>query len=445
MKKILLPAFLSIGFVSTATQAQTDEPQIWDAKFQSTLIYQYHPPFNSHYSDVNSLLDTTEKSYTFTNTAYLGVRPWQDGELYVNIEMTEGAAFSDLSGLGGFANGEVTRVSGTSPTYYRQRLFLRQTWNSDGEQTKIEPDLNWFGGTVSSNRFVLTAGNFSTIDVFDGSVYSHDPRRQFMNWGQMTSDAFDYSADARGYSWGFAGEWYQDDWVLRFGRMTGPLSPNQLAMDFKIGSHYGDQLEVQHNHELEGQPGSLRFLAWRERAILARFSDAIQYGNSVNWRPDSVTGKQYIINVRTSEQIKYGLGFNMDQALRDDLGMFFKGMWTDGQTETLAFTEVDRSLTLGTSIKGTNWERPGDTLGIALMRNFLSPERRTYLALGGISFFIGDGGLNYRPEDIFECYYSFSASKHIWLTVDYQRINNPAYNADRGPLDIYSGRFHAEF
>ena len=31
------------------------------------------------------------------------------------------------------------------------------------------------------------------------------------------------------------------------------------------------------------------------------------------------------------------------------------------------------------------------------------------------------------------------------LTFDYQFITNPAYNADRGPVSIFSGRLHAEF
>lgn len=441
MKKICLLLLCSC----LPVQALELDSPYWDAKFQSSFIYQYKPPFNSPYSDQFSLVGETEKSFTFTNTAYLGARPWQDAELYLNTEMTQGAAFSELSGLGGFTNGEVTRVSGVAPKIYRQRLFLRQTWNNSGDTISIAPDLNWFGGEVSSNRFVLTVGNFSTLDVFDGNDYSHDPRRQFMNWAHMNSVAYDYAADARGYSWGFAGEWYQDAWVLRFGRSTGPLRPNELPMDMKIGSHYGDQIEVQHNHEWAGQPGAVRLLAWRNRAILARFSDAIAYGNAANWQPDPVTGKQYIINVRTSEQFKSGIGINTEQALRDDLGVFFKGMWSDGQTETLAFTEIDRSLALGTSIKGLRWSRENDTVGLALMRHFLSPERRTYLTLGGLSYFIGDGALNYRTEDIFEGYYSYAASKHIWLTLDYQRINHPAYNADRGPVDIYSGRFHAEF
>ena len=74
----------------------------------------------------------------------------------------------------------------------------------------------------------------------------------------------------------------------------------------------------------------------------------------------------------------------------------------------------------------------------------MSNERRQFLEAGGISFFIGDGKLNYRPETVFESYYSLNLAKSMWLTTDYQRIQNPAYNADRGPINVYAVRFHVE-
>jgi carbohydrate-selective porin OprB len=119
-------------------------------------------------------------------------------------------------------------------------------------------------------------------------------------------------------------------------------------------------------------------------------------------------------------------------------------MQADGRTETYAFTEVDGSFSSGFLIKGGSWERSEDTIGLSLMRNTLSDERRHFLEAGGTSFFIGDGALRYRPEGIFEGFYSMGISKSIWLTTDYQRIRNPAYNADRGPINVYAIRLHAE-
>jgi high affinity Mn2+ porin len=443
----LLAGIITLALASTLLRAEEAAPveETSAARFQTTYIWQSKPGFSAPYSATYSLLPGKEKSYTFTTTAYLGYRPWKNGEIYLNPELTQGVPFSNLAGLGGFTNGEVTRVSGINPKIYRQRLFLRQTWNNGGAVEKVESDLNQMAGFVDKNRFVLTIGNFSTLDVFDRNAYSNNPRTQFMNWAHMNNLAFDYAADARGYSWGFAGEWYQNDWVVRFGRATGPRKPNQLPMDLRIFQHFGDQLEVEHRHELNGQAGSVRVLGWRDRAILASFRDAIAYGDSVNWMPDPVNGMQYIDKVRHGEKIKYGIGINMDQALSSDLGAFFKAMWSDGKTETLAFTEVDQSMTTGLALQGAAWGRARDTIGLALMRNEISKDRRRYLEMGGLSYFIGDGALRYRPEMLFEGYYSLTLAKGAWLTADYQRIHNPAYNADRGPVDVVSMRFHAEF
>lgn len=408
------------------------------AHYQTTYVWQAKPGFSAAYSGANSLVPDREYSNTFTATAYFGVRPWAGGELYFNPEVTQGQAFSNLAGLGGFTNGEVTRASTSTPQLYRQRLFLRQTWNRGGGEQALGSDLNQLAGSVERNRFVLTAGNFSALDVFDGNAYAKDTRRQFMNWGHMTYAAYDYAADARGFGWGAAGEWYQGDWVLRFGRMTGPVTPNDLPVDFDILNHYGDQVELEHAHEAFAQPGRLRVLAWRNRAVLARFRDAIDYGRANAQAPD-------IFKVRYGEQFKYGLGVSGEQALSTDLGVFFRAMQADGATETYAFTEVDQSLSVGLSLQGSAWGRAQDTLGLGVMRNGLSDDRRAYLEAGGISFFIGDGRLNYAPETIFEAYYSVHTGRKTFITFDYQRIQNPAYNADRGPVDFGAVRLHAEF
>jgi carbohydrate-selective porin OprB len=263
-----------------------------------------------------------------------------------------------------------------------------------------------------------------------------------MNWGNWTYAAYDYAADARGFGWGLAAEWYRDDWVLRAGRMSGPKEPNMLPVDLALGRHYGDQAELEHAHMLGEQPGRVRVLAWRNRARLASFKDALDW---LNAHPGQYTDPAALYAARNTDKIKYGIGVNVEQAISDSLGLFLRAMKADGRTETHAFTEVDGSLSAGLSIKGSSWGRAEDTVGLSLMRNTISDDRRRFLEAGGTSFFIGDGALRYRPEAIFEGYYSFNAGKGIWLTADYQRIQNPAYNADRGPMNVYALRMHAEF
>ena len=436
-------AFISalLWAVCGMAAAQSPDFEETSAKYQTTYNWHKHGSFTSPYAGLNSLSASAEKMYTFSATAHWGTRLWQGGELYFNPELASGIPFStNLVGLGGFTNGEITRAAGSTPKPYVQRLFIRQTWNHGGGSEKIESDFNQMAGTVDKNRFVLTAGNFSTLDVFDDNAYAKDPRTQFMNWGNWTYAAFDYSADARGFGWGFAGELYQDDWVFRFGRMTGPRVPNGLPLDFALGKHYGDQAEVEHAHSLNGQPGKVRVLAFRNKAVLASFNDATAY-----LRANPTTDPQTIFNVRGGEKIKYGLGINVEQAISTDVGFFLRAMKTDGRTETLAFTEVDDSFSSGFLVKGNLWGRVNDTVGLSMMQNRLSNDRRKFLEAGGISFFIGDGKLSYKPETIFEGFYSLGLRKSIWLTGGYQRIQNPAYNASRGPVNVFAVRFHAEF
>ena len=426
-----------------ACHAETSGMEDTTARFQLTYNWQRHPAYHAAYSGPNSIIASGEKMYTFTADAYLGFRPWKDGEIYLTPEISQGVPFStNLIGFGGFTNGEITRAAGTSPTIYRQKLFLRQTWNNGGGAEHVEAGPNQLAGARDKNRFVLTVGNFSTLDVFDPNTYAKDPRTQFMNWGNWTYAAYDYAADARGFGWGFAAEWYQDDWVLRFGRMTGPRDPNGLPTDYALGKHYGDQIEIEHAHTLYGHPGAVRVLGWRNRAVLASYNDALAW---LNAHPGQYTGPDALVAVRNTEKIKYGLGFNIEQEISDSTGFFMRAMHADGRTETYAFTEVDGSFSSGFTIKGKQWGRDEDAIGISLARNTLSNERRRFLEAGGISFFIGDGKLNYRPETIFEGYYSLNLARSMWLTTDYQRIQNPAYNADRGPIDVYAVRFHVEF
>jgi len=128
-----------------------------------------------------------------------------------------------------------------------------------------------------------------------------------------------------------------------------------------------------------------------------------------------------------------------------DVGLFARASWNDGQNQILSFTDIDRSLSGGLSIRGSYWGRPNDTIGIGGAINGLSAANRDFLAAGGLGLLIGDGQLNYRPERILETYYAYSLNKNVTLTADYQLITNPAYNADRGPVSIFAGRLHGEF
>ncbi|HEX8963485.1 MAG TPA: carbohydrate porin [Rhodocyclaceae bacterium] len=435
-----------VGAPVGAAEGGMAERQDADAKFQATYVWQRHGAFAAAYSGPNSLGPEREpRSYTLTATAFVGLRPWQGGELYFNPELTSSESLSDLHGLGGLTNGENQKGGGPNPTIYAARLFLRQTWNLGGGSEAVESAQNQLAGRVDKNRMVLTAGKMSIIDIFDINTYSHDPRTMFLNWTMMAHGAFDYAADTRGYTWGAAAEWYQDDWVLRAGRFMQPRESNGPTLDWSIGAHHGDEVEVEHDHEIGGQPGKARLLAFRNHARMGGFQDALDA-----WRANGGAGAPTVADVR-KEQSKTGYGISFEQAVNSDVGAFLRASRNDGETEAYAFTEVERSLSGGVSIKGGSWGRPADVVGVGAARNGLSDAHRRYLAAGGLGAFIGDGppppgtGYRYAAEEIAEGYYDAQVVKGLWVTVDCQRARHPAYNADRGPVNFAGLRLHFEY
>ena len=419
-----------------AAQAQeADEEKRWDARFQATYVWQQKPSFKAAYSGPNSLSPDREKAYTFSSTAYLGWRPASGLEIWFNPEVVQGVAFSGLHGLGGFPNGEQQKVSGPNPTFYRSRLFLRKTWALGGEDLPVEAEANQFAMTTKQQRLVLTTGNLAVTDVFDPNSYTHDARTQFMNWTFLTHGAFDFAADARGYSWGAALEYYRNDWAFRAGRFMQPIESNGLELDTRIARHYGDQIEIEHAHQLAGRPGQTRLLLFRNHARMGAFDDAL--ASAAGGIPDLAAVRR--------DQSKRGVGFAFEQEVRDDIGVFARASRHDGRTETYAFTEIDQSISAGVSIKGRAWSRAQDTLGMAVAANGLSQSHQRYLAAGGLGAFLGDGALNYGRERIGEIYYSLHLARRAWLSLDYQRIINPGYNRDRGPVSVASARMHLEF
>ena len=67
------------------------------------------------------------------------------------------------------------------------------------------------------------------------------------------------------------------------------------------------------------------------------------------------------------------------------------------------------------------------------------------LQAGGLGFFLGDGRLDYRPEQIVEVFYDLKLHRTLSLALDWQFIRNPGYNAERGPARMLAARLHVEF
>jgi high affinity Mn2+ porin len=410
------------------------ESNRWEIHGQTTYLPQGYPGFRAAYSGPNSLTPAPQAQATWSSSLFLNVRLWEGGELYYNPELLQGFGLNDTVGAGGFPNGEAQKSNFPYPHYNTSRLFLRQTFGFGGEQEDLPSAPGQLGGKVDVSRLTVQAGKFAVIDIFDGNAWAKDTRKDFMNWSMWAPGAFDYSADKVGLTYGATAEFNQKQWALRAGYFLIDDTSNSNNFDMRVFQRGEYVLELETRYSLFSQPGKLRTIAWLNSAFSGSYRETL----------DNPALNLDIAQTRAG-RIKYGYVFNLEQALTDDIGLFGRWSWNDGKTEIMAFTDIDASLAAGLSIKGARWGRPDDVIGIGGAINALSQDHRDFIAAGGLGVLIGDGALNYRRERIFETYYAYALNKQITLTADYQFITNPAYNADRGPVSVFSGRFHGEF
>lgn len=424
-------------FVSAQSGTDSSKAQRWTFHFQQTVIGQYHPNFASPYAGLNSQNANNEPTdVTITSTVFMGGKIWKGGEIFLNPELSGGQGIGHTLGIAGFPNGESYRVGTSLPVIAMVRMFLRQTIDLNAKSfTKTENGVNQMAGYIPDKRLVITAGKFSVTDIFDNNSYSHDPRAQFYNWSLMSAGAWDYPADTKGYTWGIAGEWIYPKWSLKAAITMVPSYANGPKFDDSIAKANSTSVEYDRNFQINNKHGVIRLIGFYTNAHMGNYQLAT---NDSMYHHD-------ITQTRAYGRTKEGFAINAEQDINDKTGLFARISYNDGKNESWAFTEIDRSASVGISFKGTGWKRPDDVFGAAIVVNGLSKEHEEYLASGGYGFLIGDGRLNYGLESIFETYYNLKLNNYFYLSPDYQFILNPGYNKDRGPIHAFGLRGHVEF
>jgi high affinity Mn2+ porin len=424
---------------ANAAPAPTDgvAPEAWNVHGQATLVKQYHPSFTSPYQGANSLTPVRNGEETVDVTLFLGARLWDGGALYLNPEIDQGFGLNGTLGVAGFTSGEAYKVGKAQPYLRVHRFFIRQRFDLSGEVATLTPGANELGGTQTADNLTFTVGKFSPVDIFDTNRFAHDPRGDFLNWSIIEAAAFDYAADAWGYTVGAAVEWTQSWWTLRGGFFDLSDVPNsrQLEAGFKEFALMG---EIEGRYELKGHPGKLKLLGFLNYARMGSYNDAVQLGQATNATPDTALVRHFAS--------RPGVALNLEQEVSPDLGAFARISYNDGSKEAYDFTDVNRSASAGISLKGSAWNRADDTFGLAGAVNDISAAARGYFAAGGLGVLVGDGQLPHPgTERILETYYSLRVVEHVTVTADYQYVANPAYNRDRGPVSVFGLRLHAEF
>ena len=376
-------------------------------------------------------------------TLYAGIRLWQGAEVWLNPEIDQGHGLGDTHGVAGFPSGESYKLGFSYPYTRLQRAFLRQTIDLGGEPGKVEADINQFANAFTSNRLVLTVGKVGIADIFDTNKYANNPKSDFLNWALINAGTFDYAGDAWGYTYGGAVEWYQSFWTLRAGVFdlsatpAGGNSPAAFGLD-QTFDQFEMVGEIEGRYQLWGQPGKLKVTGYLERGRMGTYQDAINLAQQ--------TGQPADINAVRTYTSRPGVSINLEQQVSETVGVFARAGWADGTREPWDFTDVDRTIQAGTALNGKQWGRPDDTIGIAGIVNGISGVHQAFFNAGGLGILVGDGQLpNPGLEEIFETYYSYALTQATKVSVDYQFINNPGYNTQRGPANAFAVRLHTQF
>jgi len=411
---------------------------------QANVILQGRIPFHSPYEGPNSFRNSAEYKTSMVETLYTAVRRNRstryNTDFIFDVETAGGRGLSEALGLAGFTNLDVVRNPNLGSKPYIARYGIHQVFGLTDRTANQDANMFAPASDVPERRIEFRAGKLTLPDFFDGNSVGSDSHLQFMNWTIDNNGAWDYAADTRGYTVGGMAEYDDRAWSLRYGLFAMPTVANGIDMDWAFSRAHAQNGEFEmHESWLPQRKGVTRILFYANRAHMGVYREAVRtYLSGEDARP-TITSHEHF------SALKYGFGYNTEQELSENLRVFGRFGWNEGQHESFAYTEVDQTVETGADYSGARWHRPQDKAAIAVVSNAIKRDHQNYLRLGGQGFLLGDGRLNYGRENIEESYYTLHAWKGIFYSADVQHIDNPGYNRDRGPAWVGSVRAHLDF
>ena len=91
--------------------------------------------------------------------------------------------------------------------------------------------------------------------------------------------------------------------------------------------------ELERRYTLNNHPGTIRFLAYLNRADMYSYRAAIAILQANGAGADLAAARAY--------RLKYGFGLNWEQEIAKNVGVFSRLGWNDGQEQAWMFTDVD--------------------------------------------------------------------------------------------------------
>jgi high affinity Mn2+ porin len=400
---------------------------------QANFVFQAHPDFPALYSGAHSLSSRYEKATSRVVTFYTGMRLTNSLEILVDPEEAGGAALSEGFGLAGNTDLDIVRNPLLSKDIYLGRAMIHKVIALSKDKVENQRSYLSLFDELPRRRLELRFGKINIPDFFDVNSVGSDTHFQFLNC------AYDYAADTRGYTVGLTADYEDRNWGFRFAEALMPKVANGIDLVYRPWQVHAENYEYEiRRGVIPKKAGVLRLLAYTNQANMGIYRDQVIAAAAAETAPDITAHPWHITR-------KYGFGINTEQNLTRYLTAFARFGWDNGKTESFAYTEVDQTFAEGIGANGAWWHRKQDRAGVAFVSNAIKKDHQNYLAAGGLGFLLGDGGLSYGRENIFEAYYTVHAWRGIYLAPGVQHINNPGYNRDRGPVVVPTFRAHVEF
>lgn len=379
-----------------------------------TTVAQHPDGLPTDAKDGNSQLN-----YRADVTVELPLEPIGDVEhkLFTHFRLGQGLGLnSPFSNMGGFANAPnavAFRASGANPD--DSVAIMGQAWY----QANIPLP---FGGFKPRSResLELTFGKMDMFGFFDQNTVAGDEGRQFLNSIFVHNPLLDAGGqtgvDANGFQPGFVASYYNksskpETWKLSLGVFGTHQGANYQR--FFSSPLVMAQAEVS-LRLFDGLAGNYRLYTWRQ-------------------------GQGEQLDGSVSQQA--GWGVSADQRIGDGITLFGRyGQMTRGQVP------FDRTVTLGSELNGSYWNRGADVIGVALgwMRS-----SEDYRAAGGTQDLLGNDdpadaathsdNIDFSPdagERVVEIYYRYRISKQFELSPDFQYIWKLGANPDADNVKI---------
>ena len=406
---------------------------------QANFIFQAHTPFHAPYSGPNSFHGYGENALSRTITLYTGVQLRRFTEVIASFDEAGGRGLSDGSGIAAYINADVINPD-LSRGVYLSRFFFHHTIARTADRVEEEPNPFYLQSSIPRRRAEFTFGKFSLLDFFDVNEVGSDTHLQFTNIAIGNTGTYENGSDGHGDTLAGMVNYQGPKLGFRFAEALLPKVTTGTDLNYDIRHTHAENFGLDYTtYTIQGYATHLRGLAFVSHADLGNYREANDaYLAGRDKTPD-------ITLHRHPGTVKPGLAFNFEQDLPRNFRVFLRTGWNDGHYESFTFSEMNNTVAFGGDLSGDSWHRKDDRIGSAFVNSGLGYDHRRYLALGGIGFMLGDGGLRYGRESVSETYYTAHVFGGLYVAAQLSFVNNPGFNRDRGPVVIPGLRAHIDF